>query len=114
MISNHFLFCSVFAINLIYLSALLIILEGDVSFANSGGGIDMKCEGRGSIVTSPVDVMDDIHGSTPPTANKQSYSSFTSLEEDKGSADVETTSEDIQLRTGVTSKSTGKYCSWAH
>ena len=66
-----------------------------MDFANSGGGIDMN-------------------GSTPPTANKQSCSSFLSLEEDKGSADVEATSEDMQLRTGVTSKSTGKYCSWAH
>ena len=86
-----------------------------MDFANSGGGIDMKCEGRGSIVTSPVDVMDDIHGSTPPTENKKSCSSFLSLEEDKGSTDVEATSEDMQLRIGViTSKSTGKYCSWAH
>ena len=51
----------------------------------------MKCEGRGSIVTSPVDVMDDIHGSTSTTVNKQSCSSFPSVEEDKGSTDVEVT-----------------------
>jgi len=46
---------------------------------------EMKCEGRGSIVTSPVDVMDDIHGSTTTTVNKQSCSSFPSLEEGKRS-----------------------------
>ena len=50
---------------------------------------EMKCEGRDSIVTSPVDVMDDIHGSTSTTANKQSCSSFPSLEEEKGGEDVE-------------------------
>jgi len=52
---------------------------------------EMKCEGRGSIVTSPVDVMDDIHGSTSTTANKQSCSSSPSLEEGKGSKDIEVT-----------------------
>ena len=56
---------------------------------------EMKCEGRESIVKSPVDVMDDIHGSTTTTASKQSCSSFPSVEEVKGSTDVEVTSEDI-------------------
>ena len=56
---------------------------------------EMKCEGRGSIVTSPVDVMDDIHGSTSTTANKQSCSSSLSLEGGEGSEDVEVTSEYI-------------------
>ena len=56
---------------------------------------EMKCEGRGSIVTSPVDVMDDIHVSTSTTANKQSCSSFPLLEEGKRSEDVGVTSEDI-------------------
>ena len=56
---------------------------------------EMKCEGRGSIVTSPVDVMDDIHGSTTASPNKQSCSSFPLLEEGKRSEDVGVTSKDI-------------------
>jgi len=65
------------------------------------------CEGRGSIVTSPVDAMDDIHGSTRASANEQSCSSFPSLEE-KGSEDVEVTSEDIpQECTEKITKPTG-------
>ena len=56
---------------------------------------EMKCEGRGSIVTSPVDVMDDIHGSTTASHNKQSCSSFPLLEEGKRSEDVGVTSKDI-------------------
>ena len=53
--------------------------------------VEMKCEGRESIVKSPFDVMHDIHGSTSTTLNKQSCSSFPSVEEDKGSTDVEVT-----------------------
>ena len=69
---------------------------------------EMKCEGRESIVTSPVDVMDDIHGSTTASANKQSCSSFPSLEGGKGSEDVEVTSEDIlQECVEKTTKPTG-------
>ena len=56
---------------------------------------EMKCEGRGSIVTSPVDVMDDILGSTTASPNKQSCSSFPLLEEGKRSEDVGVTSKDI-------------------
>ena len=69
---------------------------------------EIECEGRGSIVTSPVDVTDDIHG-TSTTVNKQSCSSFPSLEEGKGNEDAGVTSEDmLQVCTEKITKPTGK------